>query len=330
MKLPKLKKPQKPTKKQVRKFLLYSLIIIFGNAVASAGSAFFIVSNDFVMGGATGIGILVKNILGADHPFAGWAVNITVYGVDIAMFILGAWLLGKKFAAGTLAGTLLYPSFLALFKLANDAYIKANGVPVLAGQPVMAAIFGALLFGFGIGIVVRFGASTGGTDIPPLIFHKYFNLPVSVGIWGLDILICLLQLIAADINTVLYGFFITLLSGFIVDVVSPIGMKRAQVMIISKKYKEIRQMILNELNRGVTLLYGKTGFLQERTFVLMTVVSNRDVVKLKNAVQAIDPAAFLMVSVISEVRGNGFSSDQVVLPKSAAVDLEEIPEEPKE
>lgn len=331
MKLAKLPKLHKPTKKQVRKFIVYTLIIVLGNAIASAASAFFIVPNDFVMGGATGIGILVKNLLG-DHPFAGWAVNITVYGVDIALFILGACLLGKKFAAGTLAGTVLYPSFLSVFKIANDAYMKANNnIAISADQPVLAAVFGALLFGFGIGIVVRVGASTGGTDIPPIIFHKFFNLPVAVGMWGLDLAICFLQLIAADINTVLYGFFITLLSGFVIDLVSPIGMRRAQVMIISKKYKEIREMILNKLNRGVTLLYGKTGFLQDKTYVLMTVVSNRDVVKLKNAVQAIDPAAFLMVNVISEVRGNGFSSDKIALPKSEEkMDLEEVTEEPQD
>lgn len=331
MKLLKLPKLQKPTKKQVRKFIIYTLIIVLGNAIASAASAFFIIPNHFVMGGTTGVGIFVKNLIGEDHSFAEWAVNITVYGANIILFVIGSIFLGKKFAAATLAGTLLYPTFLSVFTLANDAYMAANnGNAISSDQPVLAAIFGALLFGFGIGIVVRIGASTGGTDIPPLIFHKYFNIPVSVGMWGLDLSICLLQLVKVGLDTVLYGFFITLLSGFIVDLVSPIGMKRAQVMIISKKYKELREMILNKLNRGVTLLYGKTGFLQDKTYVLMTVVSNRDVVRLKNAVQAIDPAAFLMVNVISEVRGNGFSSDKVALPKSEEkMDLEEVTEDPQ-
>ncbi|MDE6411572.1 MAG: YitT family protein, partial [Clostridia bacterium] len=117
MKFPKL---QKPTKRQVLKFLKYCLIVIAGNAIAAAASAFFIIPNDFVMGGTTGIGIFVRNLLGEDHPFADWAVNITVYAANIALFILGACLLGKKFAAATLAGTLLYPSFLSLWQLIND------------------------------------------------------------------------------------------------------------------------------------------------------------------------------------------------------------------
>ncbi len=102
-------------------------------------------------------------------------------------------------------------------------------------------------------------------------------------------------------------------------------MRKAQVKIISKKYKEIRDMILNEMNRGVTTLYGQTGFLKEKCFVLLTIVSNRDVIKLKNRIQEIDPEAFLMVSVVSEVRGRGFSSDRIALPRSEEKeDLEEV------
>lgn len=323
MKLPVI---QKPNRKQVHRFLIHLLIVVAGNAVAASASAFFIIPNEFVMGGTTGIGILVRNLLHGDNE---WAVTLTVYVANIGLFILGAFLLGKKFAAATLAGTVLYPSFLSLFTLVNDLYVESVGAPMSAGDPLLAAVMGSLLFGIGIGIVVRIGASTGGTDIPPLIFHKYFNTPVSVGIWALDLSIVLVQLVAVPVDTMLYGVFITLLSGFIVDLISPIGMKRSQVKIISKKYKEIREMILNEMNRGVTMLYGKTGFLQDECYVLLTVVSNREVIRLKNAVQAIDPEAFLMVSVISEVRGRGFSSDKIVLPKSEEKDgpenLTEVP-----
>lgn len=113
-----------------------------------------------------------------------------------------------------------------------------------------------------------------------------------------------------------------------VDVVSPIGLRRAQVKIISKKHKEIREMILTKMNRGVTMLYGKSGFLQQKCFVIMTVVSNRDVVKLKNEIWKIDPTAFITISVISEVRGNGFSSEQIALPKQQMMeDLEDVTEQ---
>lgn len=324
MNLPKLKKP---TKKQVWNFIRYALIVVVGNALAAAASAFFIIPNNFVMGGTTGVGIFVRNLLDNGNE---WIVSLTVYIANIGLFIVGAIFLGKKFALATLAGTLLYPSFISAFTFLNNLYMDAHEGHALAyADPLLAVICGSILFGFGIGIVVRVGASTGGTDIPPLILHKYFGVPVSVGLWILDLSIVFLQLFAnIPVEMVLYGVVITLLSSVIIEVVSPIGMRKAQVKIISKKYKEIRDMILNKMNRGVTTLYGQTGFLKEKCFVLLTIVSNRDVIKLKNNIQEIDPEAFLMVSVVSEVRGNGFSSDRVALPKSEEKeDLEEVSED---
>ena len=314
---------KKPTKQQVKSFLIYCLIVVAGNAIASAGAAFFIEPNGFVMGGTTGIGILIKNILANNNvtgDWTGWVVNITVYVCNIALFILGACLLGKKFAAATAAGTVLYPSFMSLFKIANNAYFEKYGYyigmsPTIAegqnfalGSPLIAMIFGSILFGLGIAIVVRVGASTGGTDIPPLIFKKFFDWPISVTMWCVDLSIVALQMIAAPIEAVLYGVLITLISSLIIEKVSPIGMKRMQVKIISNYYKEIRELILNKISRGVTVLYGQTGYLKENCHMLLTVVSNRELVRLRTAVQEIDPKAFMTISVVSEVRGRGFSS----------------------
>lgn len=322
---------KKPTKKQVLWFIRYALIVVIGNALTAAASAFFIVPNGFTMGGTTGVGIFVTRLLAnAGKSNLEWVVSLTVYIANIALFIVGSIFLGKKFAIATLAGTLLYPSFLSAFTAINKLYLTAHAnIPIAHDDPLLAAVCGALLFGAGIGITVRVGASTGGTDIPPLILHKYFNIPVSVSLWVLDIAIVLIQFFAkASVDMILYGVIITLLSSVVIDKVSPIGLRRAQVKVISKKYREIREMILNKLNRGVTMLYGKTGFLQEKCYVVLTVISNRDVVKLKNEVQAIDPDAFLMVSVISEVRGRGFSMDRIVLPREeeGKEDLEPVPD----
>ncbi len=317
-----MKKLQKPTKLQILKFIRYCLIVIAGNAVAASAAAFFIKPNGLVMGGTTGLGILVENLLtnAGKAGAAKWAGNVTVYAVNIALFILGAVMLGKKFAIATAAGTLLYPSFLSLWQLVNGLLNKlpsGNPFYLRDTDPLLAVIFGALIFGLGIGIVVRVGASTGGTDVPPLILNKYFGIPLAPAMWILDISIVLLQLIGGTkFPDVLYGILIQLSASLIVEKVALIGTKRAQVKIISRKYEEIRRMILDKLNRGVTMLYGKTGYLRDDCYMLLTIVSNRDVIKLKNAVQAIDPEAFFMVSIISEVRGNGFSSARVALPKS--------------
>ena len=321
----------KPTAKQVGHFLIYCLIVVAGNFIASAASAYFIVPHEFVMGGTTGVGIFVRNLL-PEGESTEWAVTVTVYIANIALFLVGAVFLGKRFAAATLAGTLLYPTFMALHTKLNELYVAREGHIIAEGDPLLAVLFGALLFGFGVGMVVRVGASTGGTDIPPLILNKLFGIPIVVTMWTLDITIVLIQLFAGvTLETVLYGILITLIAALIVDVVSPIGLKRTQVKIISKKYREIRTMILNDLNCGVTMLYGRTGFLRENCYVLMTIVGNRDVVRLKNAIYKIDPDAFLMFSVVSEVRGRGFTSERMQLPREQeAEDLTEVQELPEE
>ncbi len=304
---------KKPTAKQVRKFLVYCLIVMAGNAIAAASSTLFIIPNGFVMGGTTGLGIFVRNLVDESNE---WLVSFTVYAANIILFLVGAFLLGKKFAVATLAGTLLYPTFVSLFTYVNELYVAAHGQPIAADDRWLAIICGSLLFGVGIGIVVRVGASTGGTDIPPLIFNKFFNIPVAVSLWALDLTIVLIQLITVSFETVLYGVVITIFSSVVVDLVSPIGLRKRQVEIVSAKWREIRTMILNEMHRGVTLLHARTGFLQEERYVIMTVVSNRELVRLRKAVQKIDSEAFFTVSVVSEVRGRGFSSEKILLPLS--------------
>lgn len=317
-------KLKKLTKRQVWRFILNAIIIILGNAIASAGVAFFIDPSGFVMGGTTGLGIFVKNLLmkcEVTDPFwTTWAVQITVYTVNIALFVLGCILLGKKFAITTAAGTFLFPTFLTVYGFIKEAWPGGSnlGLAEPLGHPLLAMIFGSLLFGFGVGIVVRVGASTGGSDIPPLIFKKYFNAPISVTMWIVDFSIVAINFFVTAPENVMYGILITLISSFIVGKISPVGMRRTQVKIISTHYEEIREMILTKISRGVTVLYGETGYLKADCKMLLTVISHRQLVQLKSEVQKIDPNAFITISEVSEVRGRGFHSDGVdfLMPNS--------------
>ena len=311
---------KKPTKRQLLRFLLNSLVIVLGNMLAAGASAFFIIPNNFVMGGTTGLGIFVRNLLikytTVGEEWQNWAVEITVYTANIALFLLGTILLGKNFAVATGAGTFLYPTFLSIYSPMQQAYFDAYGHNIGAGgelgSPLFAMLCGAILFGLGVGLVLRVGASTGGTDIPPLILKKYFNTPVSVSMWLIDFSIVALNLIAAPVfESVLYGVFITLISSLVVSKISPIGMKRIQVKIVSVRYKEIRDMIILRVSRGVTVLYGQTGYLKQPCHMLLTVVSSRQLVTLKSEVQKIDPNAFMTISTVSEVKGKGFHTEGV-------------------
>ncbi len=309
-----------PTRRQVYRLLLNILFIVVGNAITAAGAAFFIVPNGFAMGGTTGIGILVRDILvkytDVSEQWRDWAVEITVYALNIILFVIGAILLGKKFAISTGAGTFLYPTFLTIYAPIEQWYADTYGHSIGAGgelgSPLFAMLCGALLFGLGVGLVLRVGASTGGTDIPPLIFKKYFNASVSTTMWIIDFGIVALNSIAApSVESVLYGIFITIISAILVDKVSPIGMKRIQVKIVSMHYREIRDMILKKVSRGVTVLYGQTGYLKQPCHMLLTVISSRQLVTLKSEVQKIDPEAFMTISTVSEVKGRGFHTEGV-------------------
>ena len=302
---------RKPTRYQVKQTVIRWLLVILGNAITAAASSFFIVPGGLVVGGTTGLGIFVEQLWDFEY-----ARVITVYSANIALFILGTVLLGKNFFWATLAGTFLYPAFLSLFDALNAAYVAAHGSILSGGDLLLDLIFGSIFFGGGIGLVVRVGASTGGTDIPPLLLQHFFGIPVSISLWVLDIAVVLLQLFAgATLQTVLYGIVICIFSSVVIEFVTPIGQRKMQVKIVSHHYAAIREMILKELNRGVTMLYGKTGYLREKCYMLLTVVSPRELVRLKNKVQQIDPDAFLTVSVVSEVRGRGFSRESVYLPK---------------
>ena len=314
---------RKPSRYEVKQTVLRWLLIVLGNAVTAAASSFFIVPGGLVVGGTTGVGIFVEQIWDFEY-----ARVVTVYAANIALFLLGTALLGKSFFWATLAGTFLYPAFLSLFDAVNAAYVAAHGTTLSGGDLFLDVFYGSLLFGAGIGLVVRVGASTGGTDIPPLLLQHFFGIPVSISLWVLDFAVVLLSLWVLDfavvllqffadatMQTVLYGIVICVLSSVVIEVITPLGQRKMQVKIVSHRYPEIREMILNDLDRGVTMLYGKTGYLREKCYMLLTVVSPRELVRLKNKVQQIDPDAFLTVSVVSEVRGRGFSRESVYLPK---------------
>ena len=302
---------RKPSRYELKETICRWLLIVLGNAVTAAASSFFIIPGGLVVGGTTGVGIFVEQFWHYEY-----ARVITVYTLNIALFLVGAVLLGRRFFFATLAGTFLYPAFLSLFDAVNAAYVAAAGETLSGGDLFLDVFYGSLLFGAGIGLVVRVGASTGGTDIPPLILQHFFGIPVSVSLWVLDFAIVVLQLFAGyTLQTVLYGIIICILSSIVIEFVTPLGRRKMQVQIVSRHAVEIREMILGELDRGVTMLYGKTGYLREKRFVLITVVSSRELVRLKNKVQEIDPEAFLTVSVVSEVRGRGFSRESVYLPK---------------
>ena len=163
------------------------------------------------------------------------------------------------------------------------------------------------MIGFSIGIVIRAGASTGGMDIPPLVLNKKFGLSVSVTMYAFDFTILLLQILFSDKEQVLYGILLVMIYTLVLDKVLLMGQSRTQVKIVSEKYEQINEQIIRRLDRGSTLIHAQTGYCRTELPMILSVVSNRELPRLTQMVNEIDPAAFLVVSAVKEVRGRGFS-----------------------
>lgn len=282
--------------KRMLPYLRDVLIIIAGNILYACGVAFFILPGGLITGGTTGIALFVNHMTGLP-------ISVFVLCFNAAMFCLGLAVMGKKFAATTVLSTFVYP-------IALETIQRLSGDYVLTTDPVLCTVFGGLCIGVSIGVVVRTGASTGGMDIPPLVLNRLFRLPVSATMYVFDLIILLMQAFACTGEEVLYGILLILIYTVVLDKCLVIGTGKMEIKVISRESERIRREILGEIDRGVTILNGKTGYLQENTEVVLSVVSNRELARVRKLIHQVDSSAFLIISRVTEVRGRGFTQEK--------------------
>lgn len=270
--------------------------IIFGNALYSLAVALFLEPAGLITGGATGIALAIGRLTGL-------SVSGLLFFINLAMLVWGWVVLGRAFALNTLASSVLSPAFLALFEG------MANG-RVLTEDIFLCTVFAGLGIGVSLGIVIRSGASTGGLDIPPLVLNKWFKLPVSATMLAFDIMVLLMQAVFSPMPQVLYGIVMVLIHTVVMDKMLMMGASRTEVKIISSQSDVICAAILEQLDRGVTILHGEGGYTHESSAVLLSIVSNRELPRLEKLAHSIDPTCFLIVSHVTEVSGRGFSMDK--------------------
>lgn len=267
--------------------------VILGNTIYALAVILFVVPSGLITGGSTGLAI------GANHAF-GISITLFVSIFNALMFILGFIVLGKSFALTTLISTFYYPFILSVFE-------KTIGYIEMTSDPLLAALFGGVMIGSAIGIVIKCNASTGGMDIPPLVINKKAGIPVSVSMYVFDFMILLMQVFFTDREMVLYGIVLVATYTIVLDKVLIVGKSQREVMIVSKEYKKINEVINHTLDRGTTLLLSKTGYMNNEYPVVMTVVSRRELPKLNDLILNIDEHAFMVVSQVNEVKGRGFT-----------------------
>ena len=269
------------------------LMVIGGNVIYALTVQLFLLPGNLITGGSTGIALAVHHILGLP-------VSATVMVFNVAMLIVGFLLLGKAFALTTILSTFTYPIALELL----GRILPTGG---LTDDVLLCTIFSGLGIGIAVGVVIRAGASTGGMDIPPLVLQKFFRIPVSASLYVFDTCILLMQAMFSDMTRILYGILLVMIYTMVIDRLMLMGTSQTEVKIISSHSEEIRKAVLEQLDRGITMLDGHTGYLNRETEMVLTVISNRELPRLEKLVHAIDPACFMVVSKITQVSGRGFS-----------------------
>lgn len=278
--------------KRMKTFLWFGKIIA-GCVLFSAGFAFFLEPNQVNAGGITGLAMMIVHLLNAG------TVGFFTMMINLPLFIISGIKIGKKFFIGSLAGMMLSSLMLDAFALMPHPQI----------EPLVAALYGGLMCGIGLGIVFASGASTGGSDIVVrLLKLKYEHIPIgTISIIFDAVVVVLTGLVFWDVSKALYSGVTIFVSGQVIDAVVYRFDYSKVVMIISRQHEKIAVEIGSKLDRGATYLNGQGSFSGNDMKIVFTVVKKQQVAELKRLVMEIDPDAFVVVQEAHQVLGEGFA-----------------------
>ncbi len=279
-----------------RKSLETIISVLLGNVFLAVAVAAFIVPHGIIMGGATGVALTINHYVDGN-------LSVVIFIVNMVLFVLGTFVLGKKFALTTLISTIVYPVFLSVVQ-------AVPGITRLTQNVMLASLYGGALLGIGIGLVVRVGSSTGGTDILALVFHKWFHLAVAVFMYLVDFTVLLCQAFFSTPEQILYGIFVLAAATMMMNRVVLMGQSQIQLFIITEKYEEVKEKVLKEIDAGVTMVHIETGYGAKQQKGVLCVVPNRKLYSINQTVQMVDPKAFITITQINEVRGRGFTIER--------------------
>lgn len=268
------------------------LFIAAGAALFALGFDLFLQPHHINVGGVSGIGQILSHVTGFG-TVALWSLTI-----NIPLFLLAIKGVGRNFFFGSLAGMLFSNLFLTLF----------SSIPVPETEPLLAALYGGLMSGIGLGLVFIVGASSGGSDVlARLLRPKFPNLPIGRIMLAIDTTIIILTGLAfGDINKTLYSAITIYVCTMSLDMVV-YGLDYSTVaLIVSDRYEQIGRVICDKLDRGVTVLDGKGFYSGNEKQVLLSAIKKRQAAELKQLVTDIDPNAFVILQESHQVLGEGF------------------------
>jgi len=289
-----------------KKWLIDYSFIIIGSFILAAGFDFFITPHRIVPGGVYGIAIVVHYLTVGMFSFWPDGIPIGLFGLilNIPLTIAGIKILGPKFGVKTIVGFVLTSVFID-----GITFLRPDGNVALVDDVLLSCVFGGVLIGFGLGLIFKSRATSGGSDIIAMIIAKYTKLQLGKLMIYVDSTIVLLALFAfQNWHIPLYSWIVIYITGRAIDITMEGADYNKALFIISKKHLEIKHKLLYDLERGGTYLKGEGMFTGEEKQVIYTVVSRREVTILEEFINEIDPEAFITVMDAKEILGEGFQN----------------------
>lgn len=279
--------------KKARSTAAFVAKIILGDMLFALGFNLFLQPNGLNAGGLSGLAMVLVHLLGFG------TVGLITAVVNLPLFIVGGKKLGKNFFFGSLLG-------MVFLSLAIDLLAW---VPIPEVEPLIAALYGGVICGVGLGVVFTSGGTTGGSDIVVrLLKLRYRHVPIGIINICFDLCVAALTGLAfQDVNSALYSGVAIFVTGNVVDAVVYRFDYSKVALIISPRYEEIAKMITTQLERGATFLQGQGVYSGNDTKVVLTAVKKQQLPELKRLVSEIDPDAFVIVQEAHQVLGDGFS-----------------------
>ncbi|MFL0570488.1 YitT family protein [Priestia megaterium] len=270
------------------------LFILVGALLMAVGLEFFLVPNEVIDGGIVGISIILSHLTDVQ-------IGFYIFLLNLPFFFIGYKQIGKTFALSTLLGVIILSIATSIF----------HDLPVLTGDPLLATVFGGIVLGVGVGIVIRYGGSLDGTEILAILFNK--RTPFSVGetIMFFNLFILGSAGFVFGWDRAMYSLMAYFIAFKTIDIVIQGLDESKSAWIISEQYEQIGEAILARLGRGVTYLNGEGAYTGDDKKVIFCVITRLEEAKLKAIIDEIDPSAFFAVAAIAEVRGGRFKKRDI-------------------
>lgn len=282
-----------------KKYLKYFSLILLGNILYSFAIEAIVKPNKIITGGITGISLYLGEITPLHD-------QVYLWGFTIIILVVGYLILGKEVALQSIVSSMIYPLCRLFFEFVNaDTWFQLT-------DSWIQVISAGIIIGVGLGLIIKVNASTGGMDTIGLILHKYCKL-LTVGAYLviLDVAVMATQIPAMaeeGLQKFIFGLIMALIYTFMIDKVVMAGKNKVELLIVSNKQDDVRNLIITKYDRTVTFLHSKTGYLNHEIDTILTIVDIRELNKIKDNIYQLDPGAFIVVNKVSEVAGRGFTT----------------------